>query len=641
MFLIVLAAAILGGSLWATVIEPKESLPARLAIGIPIGVTVQALLGYLLAAVLGLTPLVAFLSSALVVALPLLVIRKNRAPAVPLPGKKRRKGEAAPARPSSWSLGLIVYFAVFALFFWQFFGRAAYTHDDGSLATGEENNFGDLGFHVGIINGFVKGENFPPEHPEMAGVRLTYPFLADFGIALLMVSGMSLTSALLCQNVALGLALVGVLYRWTLALTRDRAAALLAPVLVLLNGGLGFVIFFVEMKDSGAGLVESLQGLRHSYTVLWGSWGDLLRWGNSLTSLLITQRAFLLGLPLALVVWTLWWQAFEEEADARRRLWSAGFLTGLLPLTHAHSYMVLMPMAACLALLSWRRWRDWLGFFGPAVLLALPQIVWSTRGSGARAASFTGVLHGWMHQDSPGTSVAAFWAINLGLSLLGLAAFVWPSRHAWLPPRRRLFLVPFLLCLVGPNLMKLAPWEWDNIKVLLYGYLALVPPVALLLSRLGRGGLASRLVAAGAFAGLTLSGALDVWRVVSRQQDVVHFGPEAFAQAAMIEEHTPPRARILSAQSPSRATLLSGRRTVVGLPFHIWTHGMDAAGPSEDVKRMYAGGDEADALLRRYAVDYVLIGPPERTDLLANEAYFARFERVGEAGGATLYKVRQ
>jgi uncharacterized membrane protein len=66
---------------------------------------------------------------------------------------------------------------------------------------------------------------------------------------------------------------------------------------------------------------------------------------------------------------------------------------------------------------------------------------------------------------------------------------------------------------------------------------------------------------------------------------------------------------------------------------------MDAPTAAQHVRTMYAGGAEAARLLERYGVDYVLVGPVERAEVAANEPWFARFERVGEAGGAALYRV--
>ena len=41
-----------------------------------------------------------------------------------------------------------------------------FERSDGSIYTGVDHNLGDLPFHIAVINSFVHGGNFPPEHPE-------------------------------------------------------------------------------------------------------------------------------------------------------------------------------------------------------------------------------------------------------------------------------------------------------------------------------------------------------------------------------------------------------------------------------------------------------------------------------------------
>ena len=630
MYLLVLVAAIAGGTLLATWVEPRDGWVDRVAAGAALGATLQALLGFVLASWAGMSAGVVLLASALVVLIPYAALRYRGRRAT-------ERGAAATRRQAAGKLaidrGLAAYLLAFAVFFVLFFSRAAYMKD-GALMTGEYNNYGDLGVHLGIITGFVKGEAFPPEHTEMAGTRLTYPFLVDFGAAMLVATGAEITTALLLQNAVLAMALLLALHGWVLRLVGDKGAARLAPLLFFLGGGFGFVALLLEAEEAGLSLAEKLRDLPHSYTILWGEWGDVLRWGNPLTTLLITQRAFLLGLPLALFVWTLWWRAVDpaDTGGRARRLLSAGLVAGLLPLAHAHSYIVIMGMGGVLAIVYWRLWRDWILFFAASLIVAVPQAIWSTRGAGASAGKFVAWHYGWAMPRDGSFSLAEFWAINLGVSLLGIWALL-------ATPRLRRFLAPFLLCLIVPNVVRLAPWEWDNIKVLLYGYLALLPPLAWLLARMLQNGAAARGVGAALLVLLTASGAVDVWRVVGRLQDIAHFGPEVIEQARLIEEKTPPRARILTSQSVSRPTLLTGRRSVIGASFHIWTHGMNAQAAEQDVRLMYGGGAEADRLLKQYAVDYVLVGPIERAELHANEDYFARYERVGDAGGAALYRV--
>ena len=63
--------------------------------------------------------------------------------------------------------------------------------------------------------------------------------------------------------------------------------------------------------------------------------------------------------------------------DGHRGMIAAGVAAGLLPLVHAHSFVVVMAMAGCLALIQ-RRWREWFTFFAVASAIAIPQLLWST-----------------------------------------------------------------------------------------------------------------------------------------------------------------------------------------------------------------------------------------------------------------------
>jgi len=68
---------------------------------------------------------------------------------------------------------------------------------------------------------------------------------------------------------------------------------------------------FSATYQSDGGVFGVLRHLSHSYTILpevvlgW-------RWGNAVTSLLIPQRGFLLGIPLAAIVFTQWWAAARD-----------------------------------------------------------------------------------------------------------------------------------------------------------------------------------------------------------------------------------------------------------------------------------------------------------------------------------------
>jgi uncharacterized membrane protein len=60
-----------------------------------------------------------------------------------------------------------------------------------------------------------------------------------------------------------------------------------------------------------------------------------------------------------------------------------------------------------------------------------------------------------------------------------------------------------------------------------------------------------------------------------------------------------------------------------------------------EIKRIYLGSSDADQLLKHYGVDYAVVGPLERLIVPVNDRFFSRFEKVGEVGEYSLYKIRR
>lgn len=609
---LVLLAAVAGGTALLSLLDEESSLAARICGGAALGVALLGLLGFLYALVLGLTPVTVVVAS-LTLAAPIIPVLRRWRRAGPIPSRHWTRG-------FSW--------AVVALVLWAVFDRVL-LEPSGGIATGNDHNLGDLPFHLAIVTSFAQGGNLPPEHPELSGVRLTYPFLADFVAAMLVKAGASLRLALLLENLVLALALAGLLYRFGLRSTRDSRAAALTPIIVFLSGGLGFWLFFAE----GGDLLVRLFRLKHDYTI---TWTGELRWGNTLVTLLVPQRSLLLGAPLTLLVWTLWWRALAGDAEpgrARRLMLAAGIVTGLLPLAHAHALVACLGMGACLAVL-FPAGHAWATYFVIAGGLALPQLLWVAVGSSVRAGEFLGWQVGW---DRGERNVLWFWITNAGLFIPLLVIALLRRR----PARLVRFTSPFLLLFVLPNLVRLSPWIWDNVKLLWFWFVASTPLVALLLARLWRGGWARRASAVVLAAGLTLSGALDVWRMASGQIENRIFDAEAVAFAPLVSRATPPRALILHLPTYDSLVYLTGRRSLLGYLGHISSQGLDPGEREAVIQRIYAGASDAEELLSREGVDYVLAGPLERSRVVVNEAFLARYPVVAALGSHRLHAVRR
>src|SRR5205085_6577891 len=172
--------AILSGTLLTYLYDEDAPLHARLCAGACVGLAALGLIGFIIASFIGLTPLSLTLST-LVMAAPLALLSQSAwrvRVRFDLAAGLRwlRRALTRPTRQTTWPLAL---FAFAAVLFWFIFDRAFFTQA-GQLFTGVENHLGDLPFHLGIITGFARGANFPPQHPEFAGARLTYPFIVDF-----------------------------------------------------------------------------------------------------------------------------------------------------------------------------------------------------------------------------------------------------------------------------------------------------------------------------------------------------------------------------------------------------------------------------------------------------------------------------
>jgi hypothetical protein len=753
-----------GGALATYAYDEGASLAARLCTGACTGLAAFGLIGFVLASFLGLTPLTITIAAVAVAAPVALLLNLNRR-------KQVRADLVATAKairqvmldPRSSSMAYFLYYAIAAALLWQIFTRAMLELPDG-ISTGALNNFGDLPFHLSVITGFAFGNNFPPNDPTYAGVRFTYPFLTDFVSAVFVRCGANLRDAMFIENFIVAVSFVGVLHRWALVMLRDRLAALLTPLLVLFNGGFGFVLLFTEAGRNNEGLIGVLKHLPASFTIIpETSW----RWGNAISSLLLPQRGMLLGLPLAVIVLTQWWLATSDQdekgasgagtksdetarrrdaknADRKRkekkqkmagpapkagylrvtpttRMIAAGLIAGLLPLVHAHSLVVVMVVGGCLALgINWRAWVPvlvsllvfgfillrvqtgvfsesgakilvllvaagcalgvwfllpraqrtlWVIFAAAASALALPQMLWSASGSAVQATSFfawkfgwdsdkeiffksllTGsqlfitspYLRGWVVSGLNLLDVARFWLVNTGVFIpLLIVAILWRHKRPLVPRRLLLFYLPFTLCFIIPNVMTLAPWVWDNVKVLFYWWLASAPLVALLLARLWQRGPARRALGAALFVCATLAGALDVAGIVLRTGEYQIFDRQGVEFAEVVKQQTQPQALIIHAPVHNTPIFLTGRRSLMGYPGHIWTHGLKFAEREAEVRRIYSGAADAEDLLRKDHVEYAVVGPLERLAMPVNEEFFSRFQKVGEAGEYRLYKITQ
>ena len=649
------------GTLWTFLLDREWSFSVRVASGSALCFAVFSYIAFLLSCIIGLNAF-SIILALLVVLLPSLWL-----------WPKYRVLEMQQGREwtASWRHGWKSHGLNLALLVLLFlvFNRALY-EKPGGIYTGYANNLGDSAFHLQITNSFTDGQNFPPQHPVFADTRFTYHFISDFLVAVWVKCGLSPQAATLVFNWVLTVFAVVLLRCFAWQLLRDKRAALLTPFLVLLGSGTGWCMLLNEASDSQHGILEVLSALPHTYSFLMPQtdW----KWGNLLTISLVTQRSLALGLPLVLTVWILWLRAIEqitlkERGDAaqiRRNLVGAGLITGLLPLVHSPSFAISMAVGFCYALLFWRP-QLWLQYAAAAIVVALPQIVWLS-GASSKASNFFAWMPGWEKGD---TGFVVFWLKNSGpffLLLLAAALWLWKSNDttsngAFLKERRvtllKLYVPFFAVCFVAPNLFKLAPWSWDNIKLLQAWWIVSSPFVAWALVQMWQNRSAYfrwwRALAGVCLFTLLASGALDTWRGLS-VREVPTNNPEVqiftrdHINVAQAIKKLPPRALVLDAPTYNAPTYLTGRRLLMGYSGHVWPHGIESAPREAEVRRFLAGEPRGEEILRRYNVDFFVIGPQQRDYLMAQNALsqlpsascWNRWKKVEDIGEYSIYAAR-
>ncbi len=536
------------------------------------------------------------------------------------------------------SRGDLFWYGFWVLLFVQV-TRRVIDFDAGGVTTAPATNYGDLAFHLSVISSFAFGGNFPPENPIFAGVSFTYPFLVDLLTASMVGLGSGWKVAFMMSSLPLLVGLVGVVESLGHRLTGRRWVGRLALILLVFNGGLGFLSLANDLR-----LMLREGGVLGSWVEIAGFLSHLpetstinnsvtlagvtipIRYGNPLTTLLIPQRSLMFGLPVVGMIIILWHRTLTQvltEAERWRTMIVAGVMTGLLPLLHTHGFLAVMIVTLPM-LLIYRR-PQWLGFLAAAGLVGGLPVLWLSR-TGVRRSLFTW-QPGW---ESGGSDVLLFWVVNNGPFLgvlMAMMSVLWWKRAELAP-----FLIPFMLWFIIPNLVLLAPWVWDNMKMFVYWAMVSSIAVGMGIERLtaSRRGIirAAGLVL---LVLMVLSGLLDVWRGLSPVESVRLLTGDDLRVAELIRERTPARALVLHAPVHNSPLILTGRRSLMGYSGHLWSHGLDYVQREAEVEEMLRPGSSG-ALLLAHGVDYVLVDEDD-------EVFRGRYPLVFSEGGRRLYRV--
>jgi hypothetical protein len=433
------------------------------------------------------------------------------------------------------------------------------------------NNYGDLPLHWTYVAFLARGAPFWPDNPIAAGERLHYPF------------GVDLVSALFVQ-VGVGVPLV---FR-VMGLV---GAVLAAHALYLWSRAFAIAAFLFSGSWAGVSLAASARLLDPE-----GS----LAWKNLFLALFVPQRGFLFALPAGLLL--LWsWRRRFLRAQGGLPAWVEGVLWGAMPLFHLHTFLFLSVIAALWALAARRVKEAW-----PALAWAVVPATWSVFEvtEGFRSASLVWWKWGWVIGPQ---NPAVFLAVNFGLWLpLVVVALV----RAWRRRDReaRLTIGPGLGLFALLFFLMLAPWDWDNTKVMLWCFLVVLPSTFDLVLRPLR-----PVARVAAILLLVLPGVVAITRAsLPGGMRIVVADRAEIERVCTAVRRLPPAERVAVDPTFNHPVGLCGQAIPVGYGGHLWSHGIAAADLERNINTLMAGEPGWAAAARALDVRAVFWGPRER-----------------------------
>ncbi|MEP6698989.1 MAG: hypothetical protein ABJB09_04590 [Verrucomicrobiota bacterium] len=492
---------------------------------------------------------------------------------------------------SIWLWLVVAGFALFALrsFCWLLFIQG------NELKIQSPNNLGDLALHLTYINNFASGVALWPDNPIYVFSKMRYPAGIDLFNALFVTLGFNLTRNLIWTGLAASAATCYAFYKW--------------------GGAFGIAGFLFNGGLAGYYFVQKSHFL--------GYQGDkTIAWKSIPLTMFVTQRGLLYAIPAGLLLLCHWRSIYFAKKDAHFSkgilpFWLELSLYASMPLFHVHTFLALSVVLLFFFLLGDRDARKRLALLVGSALLPATFFVWLVTDN-LHAGSVLKWQPGWVqHNGDFALPFFSFWLLNFGvwgpLVALLFAVSAWITWKHFRQPEFRLqqsvaFLLPAAAIFLLAWLVKTAPWEWDNIKLLIWAYFIVLPflwselivrwpyPVRLTVCVI--------LFSSGI---LTLGGALGTRTPTYTMADRAELD-----SVGMVVKKLPIEARFAAFPTYNHPLLLQGRKMVMGYPGHLWTQGFDYSKTSGTLTTLMQGASGWREAGRALHARYLFWGREEK-----------------------------
>ncbi len=561
---------------------------------------------------------------------------------------------------------LMLYLLLWFVYFARFWSRALFMDGAGNLVAGHVNIWGDWAAHFTMGSSLAERGLWLTHSPFLIGAKFAYPYAANALSGGLMQLGLPFVSSFVVPSFIFSCLTVVALVYFYDKLFSSKAVAIIASLIFLLNGGLGFWYFGQDILNSPQPL-ETFTNPPHEYTRL-----DTqnIKWISVIDSMLIPQRAFTHGFPLALLAlgW-LYAAGIKSEVIEKkpspflkklRTFGPVAVLLGVLPLIHTHSFL-----AAGVILAGWSSGQvldlalqgktkliksalaKWLLVAVIAAVLAIPLLKFFILN---QVGGFIQWYPGWLASDYH-MNWFEFWFKNWGITPI-LAIVGW-----WLAGRKNkqsqvqtfYTWAPFFVLFILVNLFLFQPFVWDNTKLLVWASVGISGLAGFCLVQLWKKAnhlkwfkqLALKKIIAILFLITIASGAIDAYWIQRRNlHSYTMYSAEELELAQWVRVETPVEAVWLTGDQHNHWLFnLTGRQTLMTYRGWLWTHGYAYLPVEHDVSLMFQFPEQSE-LFKKYQVEYVVIGPNEMKVWGAQPSKFdQQFAKIRQTKHFSIYKV--
>ena len=515
---------------------------------------------------------------------------------------------------SIWLCLVGFVFAIFALrsFCWLFYFEGE------NIDIQSPFNLGDLGLHLTYIKTFANGVSLWPDSPIYVYSKLRYPAGIDLFNGILTNLGFDVRPQLAATGLLASLASFYALYRWGGTFTVAG---------FLFNGGIAGYAFFQT----------------HQFLDYQGR--SYVSWKSIPLTMFVTQRGLLFAIPAGLLLLWQWRAKYGSDSDREKQplpAWAEYILYATMPLFHVHTFMALSIVLLVLFLTRPASRSPLLKLVAAAVLPAM-IFVWLTTDK-LHAGSILQWHFGWTQNIGElKMPFLQFWFFNFGVFLLLAIALVGIVARQEGNPRRSGkfelsidagYLAAAILIFLLAMCVKTAPWEWDNIKLLIWAYFITLP---ILWNRmLARWPVPVRV---GACLILFFSGFVSLIGGLAEGRPGYQFANRSeidFLAAAV--RRLPVEARFAGFPTYNHPLLLNGRKMVCGYGGHLWTQGINSTEVESKLRNLMLGQGDWKKTARELEARYLFWGNLEKTNYgNSTRPWEKQLPLVAQGGWGSIY----